>query len=168
MDLKETVVIAGNEFAVELLFPELFAKTNIACVNIPKTVKSLPEKCFEHCDRLQDIHFSPECRVAVFGKCCFKGCGFNAFTIPDSVLSIEDKCFDGCRNLCKVEIQKTSALTKLGRMAFRGCNIHDLFLPNQLNIDDIDFVFLGVNGFSVSSRDFELKTTASFRRIVGD
>ena len=154
VDIQEEIVVGQDKFTVDMFLPEMFAKANICRVSIPKSVKSLSDKCFEFCEKLVDICFAPESTVAVFGKCCFKGCGFSEFCIPDSVRVIEDNWFDRCSNLSRVIIQDTSLLMKAGVAVFRGCKVVDLFLPKLLDITESELFFLGVKSFVTDSPRF--------------
>ena len=99
------VVAEGRRFNVALIRAGAFSESDIRSVLIPKTVKFLPERCFEMCKRLSCVSFEEESLVSAFGDMCFKGCAMREFCVPDSVHLIGSKCFDGCCNLCRVDLK---------------------------------------------------------------
>ena len=146
-EIPEAVLVNGHRYDVELLTRGLFEKSMMKSVVIPKTVKLLPDKCFEFCEDLCNVVFQGESRVNYLGKCCFKKCGLREFDLPDSCVVIGDKCFDGCANLCRVNVSEQSELEKIGCFAFRGCSVSDLFLPSGLDVSSCECIFVGVKSF---------------------
>ena len=62
-EVQEFVVARGRECRVEIFVRGIFSKSVIRSVVIPNTVTFLPEKCFESCEYLVDITFSPASRI---------------------------------------------------------------------------------------------------------
>ena len=151
IQIRSSVVTAGQRFNVGLIRAGAFSESDIKSVLIPKTVKFLPERCFERCRRLSSVSFEEESLVSAFGDMCFKGCAMCEFCVPDSVHLIGSKCFDGCCNLCRVDLNETSQLVKIGSFAFRGCHISRLFLPRDLDLTECFYAFVGVKSVSLSS-----------------
>ena len=160
-EIPETVVADGRGHEVEILIQGLFAKSAIRSVVIPKTVKFLPDKCFEFCESLCEAVFDRASRVNYLGMCCFKKCGLTEFDLPDSCVIIGEKCFDGCAKLCRIRISENSELEEIGSFAFRGCNISNLYLPSRFDISSCEGVFLGVKSF-VLGKNIDLVVSDGF------
>ena len=91
---------------------------HIKSVNIPTTVTSLGNYCFQNCQSLTGITIPDAVTSLGFG--CFKNCSsLSAVTIPDSVTSINFWCFSYCSKLTSVTCKATTPPT-LGSSAFNG------------------------------------------------
>ena len=134
IDVAEFVSANGGKFRVELFARKCFTKSTIRTVHIPKSVRSLPAKCFEFCENLRSVIFEVGSRVGSFGACCFIGV----------------KCFDGCTNLSHVGMSECSELVSIGKFAFRGCMVSNLFLPSSLDVLECVGGFVGVKSVTVA------------------
>ena len=88
-------------------------------INIPTTVTSLGESCFEECSSLKDIIIPDS--VTSLGSYCFQNCSsLKDIIIPDSVTSLGSYCFQNCSSLTSVTI--SDSVTSLGSSCFDSCS----------------------------------------------
>ena len=113
-------------------------------VYVPSSVKSIGERAFYECEKLDSVNISDLaawCRIRFSTKVYGSYSDYDDFTshplywahrlylngeeirdliIPNTVTSIGDIAFYNCRNLTSVEIP--SSVTKIGERTFYGCD----------------------------------------------
>ena len=95
---------------------EFTVKKCIKEVNIPTTVTSLGQSCFENCSSLTGISIPDS--VTSLGNSCFGDCsGLTSVTIPEYVTSLGNWCFAYSPRLASVTCKATTPPT-LGGLAF--------------------------------------------------
>lgn len=93
-----------------------FAGSSITSVNIPGSVKTIPDTAFEMCTKLENVE------------------------IGDGVKIVSHLAFSACRSL--KEINLPSSVTRIEGAAFRGCKNLETFNYGE-NIEITDGAFLG-------------------------
>lgn len=86
-------------------------------VRWPSTCKTIPSKCFEYCDALQEIE-NIDGVTAIFDN-AFAFSGITKFTWPSNCNIIPDGCFDSCYYL--KEFIHNDLITRVGELAFMEC-----------------------------------------------
>ena len=137
--------------------------TSLKSIKICNGVTSLPDRCFQNCESLEEVSF-PE-SIDTFGIHCFAGCGslksvtigrniikvgskafmnctsLKEILMPDSVRSLEDECFEGCSSLKRINF--SDSLKIIPYRAFASCTeLETITLPKNLNKIE-DKAFLG-------------------------
>ena len=117
--IPETVTYGDKQYVITALGDYAFyVEDNLASVEIPKTVKSIEEKCFYTCKMLQTVTFKGD-GLEFIGDRAFMSCNLQSFEIPSTVTTIEEGAF-GYAKFKSITIPKS--LTKCGRSLFFGCN----------------------------------------------
>ena len=101
----------------------------LVSVNLPTTIKSIPECLFAQCIKLTSINIPNS--VTSIGGGAFYGCSsLTSVTLPNSITSISDALFEysGLRS-----ITIPSTIRSIGRTAFRYCsNLRSVTIPNSV------------------------------------
>ena len=108
-------------------------------INIPDTVTSIGQGCFELCTSLQQIEIPQS--ITRLEDYVFTNCSLlSNIKLHENIYSIGRYCFDRCGNLNKIELPIN--LTSLGEFCFKDCTeLSDIRIP--LNIK-----FIGQGCFS--------------------
>ena len=94
---------------INTLIDRNFEYYRLSSIDIPASVTSIGNRCFNGCSNLVSINI-PE-KVERIGDECFKDCiKLSSITIPSSVTSIGNRCFEGCENLNNIIIDKDNLL----------------------------------------------------------
>ncbi len=102
---------------------------SLESVNIPSTLKEIPEMCFFDCTSLKEVHI--EDGVQAVGVSAFGDCkNLTDVELPDSVLYIKNSAFKSCENLKNVNLPKN--LEYIGEYAFYKTGIEQINLPSKL------------------------------------
>lgn len=106
--LPETVTSIGDG---------AFALSDVASVNIPQAVTTLPMGCFGNCTKLLDIVVPAHVRN--IGQMAYYGCtGATTLTLEEGVETIGEMAFFDCNKLTEVTIP--SSVKSIGDKAFGG------------------------------------------------
>ena len=117
-----------NSFPVEAIGVDAFKnetviKTVIICDGI-ETISG-----FNGCNSITDIKIPKS--VKTIGEKCFSYCGFSSFNIPNNVIAIGDYAFDSCGRLTNVTIP--NSVTSIGAHAFDSCGrLTNVTIPNSV------------------------------------
>ena len=96
--------------------PEFLLSRCVTSVNIPESVTSLGNYCFQNCQSLSEIAIPDS--VTSIGQYCFHFCtSLTDITIPKFVTSLGNGCFNTCSKLTSVTCKATTPPT-LGSSAF--------------------------------------------------
>ncbi|ELP83937.1 hypothetical protein EIN_101020 [Entamoeba invadens IP1] len=98
--------------------------------NIPLSVTSIGDKCFNECGKLNSVTIPTSVRS--IGNWCFNGCrSLSSVTIPSSVTSIGDNCFGGCGSLTIINIPLS--VKSIGEGCFRWCDsLNSITIPSSV------------------------------------
>ena len=116
--------------------------SSVRSICVPKSVRTIPDRCFCSCNKLFRITFAPGSKLEKIGSMAFgsdwnSGCPIREIHIPDSVTEIGEKCFLHCWNLFRITFAPGSKLVKIGSMAFgssfgNGCPIQEIHIPDSV------------------------------------
>lgn len=96
-------------------------------INIPKSVKVIPEYCFDNCRSLQNLDFS---HIESIQASAFMDCRFKKLTL-DNVKFLGSHAFANCKHLEKLEI--LSDIVEIKYYTFNGCILlSDITLPDTI------------------------------------
>jgi hypothetical protein len=100
-------------------------------VMIPRSVESLDQACFAHCETISSVIFESGSRLSRIRKHAFYGCLFlSTICIPSSVERLGAGCFCGCWSLSMVTLEFGSRLSRVGRDVFRSCrSLESIVVP---------------------------------------
>ena len=94
-----------------------FALSDVASVNIPQAVNTLPMGCFGNCTKLTSI--TVPSHVKTIGEMAYYGCtGATTLTLEEGVESIGEMAFFDCNKLTEVTIPST--VKTIGNRVFGG------------------------------------------------
>lgn len=94
-----------------------FALSDVASVNIPLAVNTLPMGCFGNCTKLTDITIPSH--VKTIGPMAYYGCtGATTLTLEEGVETIGEMAFFDCNKLTEVSIP--ASVKTIGDKAFGG------------------------------------------------
>lgn len=98
-------------------------------VEIPSSVLSVGDYCFENCVKLNRVLFRENLQNIGFGA--FAGCeSLTQIMLPKSTMYIDDLAFSRCNNLCTVFF--SNGIVKLGRDLFdEGKSLPCIFVPHD-------------------------------------
>ncbi len=98
-------------------------------VNIPSSLKEIPEMCFFNCASLKEVHI--EDGVQAVGASAFGDCkSLTDVELPDSVLYIKKSAFESCESLKSINLPKN--LEYIGDYAFYKTGIEQIKFPSKL------------------------------------
>ncbi len=138
-NISGIVFTRENQINHSEAFQQPIAGTNYFKYDIPNQITSLGDRCFLHCDNLQEITIPNS--VSYLGDYCFADCWrLTTINIPEVVSSLGRHCFAFCFNLQEIIIP--NSVTHLGEWCFMECR--DL---REINIPD-SVTFLGDGCFS--------------------
>ena len=96
--------------------------SDIVSISIPMGTKNVGRCCFQKCQSLVSISFSPGCSVTSLREHCFSFSSIADITIPRSVETLSDECFSGGICLESVAFEEGSVLHLIGDS--RSCSAH--------------------------------------------
>lgn len=123
--------IFDNDIAYEVnnIANEAFKGSNVACVIIPETVKSIGIRAFLDCKKLTTVDF-PSGEMHIYDY-AFYGSGLINLKIHSGKYYIENSVFSNCTELKTVDIE--SGVEYIGSNAFSWCaNLESVSLPDGL------------------------------------
>ena len=160
-DDGQTLISVGTNISGTVVVPEgithindwAFSECLIDEVKLPSTLKSIGERAFDSCSRLQSIIIPEGIKELPF--CLFRGCDcLSEVSLPQSLTQIGSSVFEYCRKLRRLTIPinvkeiSTDAfgecselyecilpdgLETIGQGAFEGCSaLVSITLPNSL------------------------------------
>ena len=98
-------------------------------VNIPSSLKEIPEMCFFNCAGLKEVHI--EDGVQAVGASAFGDCkNLTDVELPYSVLYIKKSAFERCESLKSINLPKN--LEYIGDYAFYKTGIEQIKFPSKL------------------------------------
>ena len=105
--------------------------TSLKSIKICDGVSSLPDRCFQNCESLEEVSF-PE-SIDTFGIHCFAGCTkLEEIVLPDKLTEISESLFEGCGSLKSVTIGRN--VIKVGSKAFMNCTaLKEILMPNSVS-----------------------------------
>ena len=120
----------GNVYKITIIGDKCFFWKKFTSINIPSSVTSLGDDCFNGCTSLKSITIPSS--VTTLGKNCFSGCyNLTSITIPSSVTKLGDLCFYECKSLTSITIP--SSVTSLGDLCFGTCaKLTSITIPSSV------------------------------------
>ena len=120
----------GNVYKITIIGDKCFFWKKFTSINIPSSVTSLGDDCFNGCTSLKSITIPSS--VTTLGKNCFASCyELTSITIPSSVTKLGDLCFGTCAKLTSITIP--SSVTKLGEACFKLCvGLTSITIPSSV------------------------------------
>jgi hypothetical protein len=109
---------------------EAFSYSGITAISIPSSVKSLPTRIFQYCEKLFEVTL-PE-NITVISERAFESCSSLVhINIPNNITAIEESAFFNCSSLTNILLPNT--LTSIGKNAFMNCtSLSSIKLPDSL------------------------------------
>ena len=104
--------------------------TSLKSIKICNGVTSLPDRCFQNCESLEEVSF-PE-SIDTIGSLCFAGCTkLEEIVLPDKLTEISESLFEGCGSLKSVTIGRN--IIKVGSKAFMNCTaLKEILMPDSV------------------------------------
>ena len=104
--------------------------TSLKSIKICNGVTSLPDRCFQNCESLEEVSF-PE-SIDTIGIHCFAGCTkLEEIVLPDKLTEISESLFEGCGSLKSVTIGRN--IIKVGSKAFMNCTaLKEILIPDSV------------------------------------
>lgn len=104
--------------------------TSLKSIKICNGVTSLPDRCFQNCESLEEVSF-PE-SIDTIGSLCFAGCTkLEEIVLPDKLTEISESLFEGCGSLKSVTIGRN--IIKVGSKAFmNGTALKEILMPDSV------------------------------------
>lgn len=126
-------------------------------IELPSTIKTLPDYVFSHCTALREIILGSEMMsipenaflacsaitkinlpesITFIGECAFKGCSsLSEITIPSNVTEIDKSAFVGCKALSSIKFADSNSILRIGygyyegsnKGAFDDCPLYDIY-----------------------------------------
>jgi len=104
---------------VTSICPEAFSQTNVQCIYIPSSVRTLGDSCFHSCNNLNEVVFAEDSHVGIIPEYCFADTVISFIEFPSSVFSLQTGAMAESYRLREITIN--GELQHLSRDAFRGC-----------------------------------------------
>ena len=104
--------------------------TSLKSIKICNGVTSLPDRCFQNCESLEEVSFSES--IDTIGSLCFAGCTkLEEIVLPDKLTEISESLFEGCGSLKSVTIGRN--IIKVGSKAFmNGTALKEILMPDSV------------------------------------
>lgn len=103
--------------------------TSLVKINIPDSVKILPDAVFTNCTSLEEVTFASD--LTAIGKSAFKNTLIKTMEIPETVTAIPTRLFEGCTSLETV-ILPDNGIASIASYAFMGCtSIKSVKIPSS-------------------------------------
>ena len=119
--LPNTLTVIGEEMFYKSVLKEVF---------IPKSVETIESHAFYECSGLTIVTFEKGSMLKTIGGYAFYYCGsLTSIEIPASVETIEASAFYNCWELATVTFEKDSMLKTIGGSAFSGCSLTSIGIP---------------------------------------
>ncbi len=125
LNLKEVQMVAGGtfngkEWKLDDRMPfQALSGMSISSAVLPDALKMVPERCFEGCDKLQQVKIGSQTMGIQAGS--FLDCtALKEIVVPDSVKSIGMAAFSGCKALSRVSLGKS--MNRIWNFAFWDCS----------------------------------------------
>lgn len=112
-------------------YRKIVDNVSVTSVKLPDSIKTIEEKAFYKCRKLEDINIPDS--VTAIGWSAFCGCSsLKEIIIPNSVTSIKGSAFYGCSSLKEITIP--NSVTSIGGSAFRACSsLKEITIPDSVN-----------------------------------
>lgn len=121
LHIPAKVFIEGKEYIVCGVNANAFSSNKkITSLSLPDGIRTIGERAFYDCVKLQNIFFSAALRN--IGREAFAGTAVKEVRIPPSVTMVEEKIFSYCRNLQRVEWWPETAIG-IPSGTFRGTGL---------------------------------------------
>lgn len=157
---KATSLVFDDEIAQITFEDECFkGQTTLTYVQLPSSLKEIPESCFEDCTALE--HIVLPSGVTTIGAGAFEGCTSLTYTgndstkkvvtLPEDLTSLGNSAFKDCSKISNVVFG--SRIRTITKSAFEGCtqlSKIDFGTESAITkIDDKAFYKTRVNGFTL-------------------
>ncbi len=110
-----------ENFWETIIYSAFFGCKSLESVLFPSSLIYIGAYAFMGCNKLKNITFATEGKLAVIGSYAFYSCsGVEDFDIPDSVDDIGEEAFSYCTSLTSIIIP--CSVTNIDDSAFAGCN----------------------------------------------
>jgi hypothetical protein len=150
--LRNSVFHGGDRFDVRSVSGGAFESCPLSAVFISRTVGSLLEGCFRHCNALQTVAFEAGSHLCDIGPSGL----FNCFTlrsiaIPSFVAFLDSSCLSFCKSLQSLMFDRPSRLATIERHAFSFCeSLRRLCIPASVTtIDNSAFAGSGIGSIEI-------------------
>ena len=159
--------------------PGFFSYYNLTQISIPKLVKKIPSKLFEHCHYLSSVNFDKDSLLEEIGEFSFANTRISKIIIPKALRKISKNAF--CDNLNLQEVvfdgeiiddeafsntgiksfKLSNNTTRIGSYAFQYCRSLTEF---EIDIHESNLSEIGQNAFQETSLN-EIKIPAKIKVI---
>ncbi len=144
-DITGNIIIADN---VSKLSQRMFEGACANKIYIGKSIKYIPESCFEEADPKDGFKFSDEIENLVIGENAFSFSTIKSFNISSSIESIHESAFYGCNSLTKVTADDNCIIESFSTALFADCeNLQSIEIPSSIKVFDT-YVLSGCNNLS--------------------
>ena len=137
-DIVNDIVIAYKGDEEHLVIPEgvvklsseVFSKTKIKSVSLPKSLKIIGDDCFYDCNFLETVNFSEG--LEIIGVGAFDNCkSLKEVSLPENA-RLYDDAFEYCRSLTNVKLP--SNLPEIPENCFKMCrNLKQINIPDSVH-----------------------------------
>ena len=144
-DINGNIIIADN---VSKLSQRMFEGACASKIYIGKSIKYIPESCFEEAEPEEGFEFSNEIQNLVIGENAFSFSTIKSFNISSSIESICESAFYGCNSLTKVTADDNCIIESFSTALFADCeNLQSIEIPSSIKVFDT-YVLSGCDNLS--------------------
>ncbi|MBR5146935.1 MAG: leucine-rich repeat domain-containing protein [Bacteroidales bacterium] len=172
--IPNTITINGINYNVTYIDEHAFdGCSNLTCVVIPNSIKSIADYAFNNCSKLATVTFEDDSQLETIGDYAFYKCSIlTSIGIPNSVTEIGASAFYNCSSLTSVYIP--SEVASIYNAAFSGCtNLKEIICFNITPSTITNNVFSGIMSDakiyvpSVSLYNYKTQWSSYSNKIVG-
>lgn len=131
--LYENELILGKADDQSIHFDTLvFACRDIKQVTIPSQIKRIEPFCFDECNKLKMVNFSPDSQLTSIEQYAFYNTSIEEISIPSHVNRIGNLAFFDINSLTKINFSENSQLKSIEKGAFLRTSIESLSLQSNV------------------------------------
>ncbi|MDE6460490.1 MAG: leucine-rich repeat domain-containing protein, partial [Paramuribaculum sp.] len=184
------ITVSGKKYEVTAVGDYAFAGSNVKCINIPRTVKSIGDYAFK--DAKKYVGFTDVTHYEVIhdgveslGKGIFSGCSqLRNMRFGHGIVEIPEETFDGCTSLRSISIGRNVEKINcsfnqpnLNSIAFsghvppvfaEGCSVKTINNNISTNVSSVDEYKAAFPEFNVSAPSIEIASVSRSKAYVGD
>ena len=135
----------------KIISKNVFYATDVASIEIPKSVEEIEDNAFRGCKKLKSVKFNEGLKK--IGSSTFECSGLETVDIPSSVEHIGDSAFAGNSRLRRVTLNE--GLKRIGEGAFAATGISTITVPSTVEF---------VGEFAFNSNKIEMKVKSKIDR----
>lgn len=149
-----------NFSTLRSLSPSSFSYSGLRSVDIPSTIKSIPNNCFTSCIDLEHINLN---EVEQIEDEAFQSSGLKYIKIQNSLESIGKHAFEGCLYLSDIFVERILP-PKIYSSTFYGCYIRNIYFYSKIQYD----FFIRDKNWSKYQDAFKIISPKDTKQIIAD